>query len=111
MSKFKKIPPCVILSSCGSSVGVGVSVLEDVDGRQVFVSKSSKDAFPEIPKSDAFSLENQLKSGAQLKEVSIEKVVNDVDRLDNQFADLSSRTAELESMLTQSEVTNSENVE
>lgn len=100
MAKFKKIPPCVNLSSCGSSVGVGISVLENVDGREVFVTKSSKDAFPEIPKSDAFSLENQLKSGAQLKEVSIEKVVNDVDRLDNQFADLSSRTEELEKLLT-----------
>ena len=63
MAKFKKVPPCVNLSSCGSSVGVGVSVLENVDGREVFVTKSSKDAFPEIPKSDAFSLENQLKSG------------------------------------------------
>lgn len=102
MSKFKKNPPCVILSSCGSSVGVGVSVLENVDGREVFVTKSSKDAFPEIPKSDAFSLENQLKSGVQLKEVTIEKVVNDVDRLDNQFADLSSRTDELEKLLTES---------
>lgn len=103
MAKFKKIPPCVNLSSCGSSVGVGVSVLENVDGREVFVTKSSKDVFPEIPKSDAFSLENQLKSGAQLKEVSIEKVVNDVDRLDNQFADLSSRTEELEKMLTEND--------
>lgn len=109
MSKFKKISPCVNLSSCGSSVGVGVSVLEHVNGRYVFVTKSSKDAYPEIPKSDAFSLENQLKAGAQLKEVSIEKVVNDVDRLDNQFADLSSRTSELEKILTDSD--NSKNPE
>lgn len=99
MAKFKKIDPNYQMSSTGNSLGVSVDVLVKVDDKDVFVSKSSVDAYPSIPKSDAFTLENQLKAGVQLKEVSVGTLSADVDRLDEQVKNLVSRADEFEKML------------
>lgn len=96
MSKFKAIMPCARMTSTGGSLGVSVEVQEDVDGKTVFREKASFDAYPQNTELEPYTLENQLRSGAQLKEVTVETLSTDVDRLNDVVSKLASRVDDFE---------------
>lgn len=82
---FKKVAPKVHLSGTGGSFGFGVETIENINGKEVVVTKSSKDVYPEQSNPEMFSLENQLRAGVNLKEVNVGTVVSDIDRQDEQL--------------------------
>lgn len=96
MAKFKKIMPYAPMTSTGNSLGLSVEVQEDVNGKKVFMQKASFDAFPKNTELEPYTLENQLRSGAQLKEVSVETLAGDIDRIDDAIRSLSSRVDEFD---------------
>lgn len=99
--RFKKVDPNCHMASNGNSFGVAVETTENVDGKEVIITKSSQDVYPPITNPEEFSLENQIRSGVPLKEVTVEKLQGDVDRLDEQFNAMSSRVEEMETSLTE----------
>lgn len=101
MSRFKKIDPEYRFAQNGNSSGFSVDTVENVDGREIFVTKSSKDVYPELASPDMFTLENQLKSGVPLKDVPFPEVEPDYDRLNSQFEDLTNRVTDLENQAKQ----------
>lgn len=95
MSKFKKVMPNVRLANTGGSAGFGCEKIVNIDGKDEFVTKSSVDVYPKMPEPETFSLKNQLKSGVNLKEVSVSPVVVDVDRQSEQVSNVLGKATSL----------------
>lgn len=108
MAKFKKIMPYASMTSTGGSLGVSVEVQKDVNGRKVFVNESSVDAYPKNTELEPYTLENQLRSGAQLRETSVETLAGDIDRMDNAIISLVKRVDSFEQKIEDVKPSNEE---